>query len=162
MTAQSGCHSDQLTCVYCGLVRHSYKLVSQTYISSDKSLQSFAKSKLITTNSDHRNYNYYICFDHEIRLRIKYLHFKYGREFTIRFDQKGSKQNITFSCAICQTWDHVKCHHMHSIQTLSLKNYVIYKMQREGKISTKEGSGITENENLCYKCYKSVQKKCID
>ena len=60
MTSQSGRPPDQ---VICRSVTHSYQLVSQ--ISSDKSPQSFAKSKLICMNGDHMKDNDYIYFDHE-------------------------------------------------------------------------------------------------
>ena len=100
--------------------------------------------------------NHCICFDHEEWFRIKYLQFKRGLDVTIGFQQKGPKQNMALSCAICQTSDHVRYYQVRSIQTLSLKNYIISEMQQEGKKLTGKGSGITENGNFSSKCYGNV------
>ena len=35
------------------------------------------------------------------------------------------------------------------------------EMQLKGKKSTRKGSGITENKNLCHKCYENVQKNIL-
>lgn len=79
MTSQSGRLLKQVSCVYCGIVMHSNQLFF--WISSDKCLQSFAKSKLISISSDHLRGNDYICFYHEGCRWIKY---KRGLDFTIR------------------------------------------------------------------------------
>ena len=77
--------------------------------------------------------NYYVCFNHEECFRIKYLQSKRTLDFTIGPYQKDRKENIALSSAICKTSDSIRYHRVHSIQTLSLKNYVINEMQPEGK-----------------------------
>ena len=57
-----------------------------------------------------------------------------------------------------KTSDPATYHQAHPIQTLSLKNYVINEMEREGKKLTREESGITKNYNLSQECYENVQK----
>ena len=79
MTSQSGRLLKQVSCVYSGIVMHSNQLVF--WISSDKCLQSFAKSKLTSISGDHLKGNDYICFYHEERRWIKY---KRSLDFTIR------------------------------------------------------------------------------
>ena len=137
--------------MYCGSVTSSYQLFFLK--SSDKCLQSFAKSKLISINGDHKKGIDYISFNYEECFRIKYLQFKCGLDFIMEFRQKSPKQSITLSCTTSQTSDSVRYHQVYSIKVLSLKNYVINEMSPEGKESTRKGSGLRKTQML-QKCLK--------
>ena len=100
----------------------------------------------------------YSCFYHEECFQIKYLYFKRHLDFITGIRQKGSKQNKALYYAIL---DYVQYHQVRSIQTLSFKKICHKQNSTKEKKATRKRSGIIENQNLCHKCYKNLQKNVL-
>ena len=147
---------DIVDCVYCGASTRSYQLISQ--MPKEKCPQNFIEKDLLGKNGISLHPDDYICFEHEEHFRIQFRQKCRGLPFNRSFYRPSSKMEIELFCVVCSCKNLQKYHCIGGIRTLSLRNYVINEMNLSGGKSMRSGSGVTDEDYLCGKCYHCIRK----
>ena len=159
MTSNVSSSLEHVSCTYCGSDTTSFKLVSQ--ILSNCCPTSFVTSEILSISGNLLKNDDKICSNHQDCFRIKYLQFKRGLQFTRKFRNDRADDTSKF-CVICKTSNSYHFYQIHTVKTASLKDFIINQIHLEGKIVTRKGSGITENDHLCNKCYKLIKNQKLE
>ena len=150
---------DIIDCVYCGASTPSYQLISQ--VPRGKCPQDFISKDLLGKNGINLQPDDYICFEHEEHFRIQFRQKCRGLPFNRSFYRPSSKMEMELSCVVCSCKNLQKYHCIGRIRTLSLRNYVINEMNLRGGKSTRRGSGVTDEDYLCHKCYQCIRRDIL-
>ena len=141
---------DALLSAYCGVSTTSYQLVSKL-LSSSSFPPSFVTSKISSTINKLLKPTDYIRSDHQHYFHLKYVQFQRGIPISTTF--KNEKSDNTKYCAKCGSESASMYCQSHSFKMASLKYYITNWMNFEGRRVTGIGSGISEKDCLCSKCY---------
>ena len=139
MASCTACPPDAVFCAFCGISTTSYQLVLQL-LSSSSCLLSFVTSEIISTSNELLKSTDYIRSDHQDCSLLKYLQFQRGIRTSTTF--KNEKSGNTKCCAKCGSESASIYCQIHSIKTVSLKDYIINWMNLEGKRVTRRRNGI--------------------
>ena len=158
MASCTGRPPDAVLCAFSGISITLYQLVLQL-LSSSSYPSSFVTSEISSTSNELLKPTDYISSDHQHCFRLKYLQFQHSIPISTTF--KNEKSDDTKCCTKCGSESASLYRQIHSIKTVSLKDYIINWMNFEGKRVMQRGSGISEKDYLCSKCYVPARREKI-
>ena len=158
MASCAGGPPDAVLCAFCGISTTSYQLVLQS-LSSSSCPPSFVTSEISSTSNELFKPTDYICSGHQDCFHFKNVQFQRGILISTTF--KSEKSDDTKCCAKCGSESASIYRQIHSIKTVTPKDYIINWMNFEGKRVTRRRSGISEKDYLCSKCYVRARREKI-
>lgn len=151
-------NSDKLliVCRYCGIDTEFFELVKQ--VPNEYCTQEFLTNHQYAVDGKLLGPEDFICTDHEELFRLKFKCYSRGQGFQERFsynsaknkDEKGGK-----TCSYCGK----ACKLRHRQVGLCNINFQSFLLTTATQRTTRSGTGISQDDDLCVACYMVLRRK---